>query len=68
MADRPQIERVWLTVEEASQRTGVSKTRIYAAVRCGELPAYRQPGVRSTWRVHVPDLDNWMRNPTAGAA
>jgi len=68
MADRSQIARVWLTVSEASQRTGVSMTRLYAAVKSGELPGYRQPGEKSTWRVHVEELDDWMRNPTAGAA
>jgi excisionase family DNA binding protein len=68
MADRSQIPRVWLTIEEASQRTGVSKTVLYGVVRAGVLPGYRQPGEKSTWRVHVDELDHWMRNPTSAVA
>jgi excisionase family DNA binding protein len=68
MADRSQIPRIWLTIGEASQRTGVSKTVLYRVVRDGELPGYRQPGEKSTWRVHVDELDAWMRNPGTEAA
>jgi excisionase family DNA binding protein len=58
--DRSPVERVWLTIDEASQRCGVSKPTLYAAARDGELRGY-QRGKGGTWRVHVDDLDAWMR-------
>lgn len=60
MADRSPIEVVWLTVDQASQRCGVSKPALYRAAQAGELVGY-QRGKGGTWRVHVDDLDAWMR-------
>lgn len=67
MADRSPIERVWLNVHEASQRTGVSKTELYAAARSGDLKGY-QRSKNAKWRVHIDDLDAWMRTPQLRSA
>ena len=55
------LERVWLTVDEASQRTGIGKTDIYEALRSRKLPG-SQNGKGGSWRVHMDDLDQWMRD------
>lgn len=67
MDTSPVIARVWLTVDEARQRTGVSKTELYEALQVGDLVG-TQRGKHAKWRVHVDDLDRWMRHPGAGAA
>lgn len=61
------LNRVWLTVEEASQVTGVSKTEIYEALRGRDMPG-SQRGKNGKWRVHADDLDQWMRGPSLRSA
>lgn len=58
------IARVWLTVDEARQRTGVSKTELYEALQTGDL-AGTQRNKNAKWRVHIDDLDAWMRRGSA---
>lgn len=53
-------DRVWLSVDEAHQRTGVSKTELYTALQTGDLVG-TQRGKNHKWRIHVEDLDTWMR-------
>lgn len=60
MADRSPIDRVWLNVDEANQRTGVSQTDLYEALRSKELKGYRRAD-KGKWRIHVDELDAWMR-------
>lgn len=54
------IQRVWLTVDEARQRTGVSKTELYEALQTRELVG-TQRSKNAKWRIHIDDLDKWMR-------
>ena len=50
----------FLTVREAARRLRVSPMRLRAAIRSGDLPAYR-PGTR--WvRLWQPDLIAWLRS------
>lgn len=66
--NQPSVDREWLTVDEAKQRTGVAKTEIYLALRAGELVG-SQRGSRKRWRIHIDDLDRWMRHtPTPASA
>jgi excisionase family DNA binding protein len=67
MDDRSPIARVWLNVDEASQRTGVSKTELYEVIKKGELKAYRRKE-NAKWRIHIDDVDAWMRAPQLRSA
>jgi excisionase family DNA binding protein len=62
------VEKVWFTVEEASVRTGVGRTEIYEALQVGELTGFQRHGKKSRWRIHVEDLDAWMRGAIRGVA
>lgn len=53
-------KRVWLTVSEARQVTGVGANSLYAALQTGELKG-TQRGRKGRWRIHCDDLDAWMR-------
>lgn len=60
--------RMWLSVVEAQRYTGVAKTTIYAALQTGDLLG-SQRGKNGKWRIHVGDLDTWMRGAArVGAA
>lgn len=58
--------RVWLSVEEARQYTGVSARELYAALQVGELVG-TQRARRKKWRIHVDNLDAWMRGDSGPA-
>lgn len=58
------LRRVWLSVDEAQQVTGVSTREIYDALRTGDLVG-TQRFKNAKWRVHVDDLDAWMRGAAA---
>jgi excisionase family DNA binding protein len=47
----------YLTIEEAVERTGLSRTRLWRAIRAKELPTIRD-GSR---KVRTSDLDNFVR-------
>ncbi len=56
----------FLTVREAARRLRVSPGRLRAAIRKGDLPAYR-PGTR--WvRLWQPDLIAWLRSQRVATA
>lgn len=63
LASELALRRKWLTVEEAHAHTGCGRTEIYAALQSGELPG-SQRSKRGRWRVHLDDLDKWMRGAT----
>lgn len=54
------LRRVWLSVEEVSQVTGVSTREVYDALRVGDLVG-TQRSRRKKWRIHESDMDKWMR-------
>lgn len=54
------LRRKWLTVDEVVTYTGRSRTEVYAALQCEELPG-SQRAKRGRWRVHTDDVDTWMR-------
>ena len=60
------IARVWLTAEEVQRRTGISRTEIYAALQSGELVGHQRVKHRK-WRVHIDDVDAWVRGEVAAA-
>lgn len=60
------IRRVWFTVTEAEQYTGVSRKELYTALQVGELRG-RQRRRNAKWRVHLDDLDRWMRGESTQA-
>jgi excisionase family DNA binding protein len=55
---------MWLSTLEAVQYTGCSRTEVYEALQTGELVG-SQKGKRGKWRIHVTDLDRWMRRNQA---
>ena len=56
----PSLQRVWLSVSEAEQVTGISRKELYEALQSGDLPGTQR--VRNgKWRVHVDSLNSWMR-------
>ncbi|WP_082921105.1 helix-turn-helix domain-containing protein [Rhodococcus sp. HS-D2] len=54
----------WLTVPEAANYARCGTKRIYDACRTGELVATQQTVPHGTWRIHVEDLDNYLRGAT----
>lgn len=64
VTERAVTDRVWLNVEEAAARTGVSRTELLNALQTGELRG-TQRVPRGRWRLHVDDLDHWMRGGKA---
>lgn len=67
MVDRSPIDRVWLNIDEASQRTGVCKTELYEAAGSRELIGYQRTK-NAKWRFHIDDLDAWMRGASRQTA
>lgn len=59
------ITRQWLTVDEVRQMSGEGRTRVYQALQEGELVG-RQRTPRGKWRVHVEEVDRWMRRGVSG--
>lgn len=58
----------WMTLPEAAERLGVSRTRVWRMVRSKTLPAKRiGDGIR--WLIDRDDFANWvLRNVVAGGA
>ncbi len=54
----------WLTVPEAAKYARCGTKRIYDACRTGDLVATQQTAPHGTWRIHVDDLDNYLRGGT----
>lgn len=53
-------ERIWHSVKTATTYSGYSARTILDALRDGSLKgAQRTEG--GTWRIHVDDLDAWLR-------
>ncbi len=64
MLDRSAPQRLTLTVEEAAERLGISRTLAYEAVRRGEIPS-----IRIGRRILVPAsrLDDLLGGPEPAA-
>jgi excisionase family DNA binding protein len=59
-------EKLGLTVQEAADRSGIGRTRIFAAIKAGLLPA-RKFGRRTI--ILAADLENFLRGlPVKNAA
>jgi excisionase family DNA binding protein len=63
-SDTPTLARVWLTVEEVVQMTGVSRTETYAALQTGDLEG-NQRGKHKRWRIHIDAMNRWMEGSSA---
>lgn len=58
------IQRITLAVEEAAEATGLSRTRIFNAIRDGELTARKAGRVTL---IEAAELARWIRTfPTRG--
>jgi excisionase family DNA binding protein len=55
----PHVPRISLTPEEAALSTGVSRTRIFEAIRDGKLVAR---GLGKTTVVEFDELTRWVRS------
>jgi len=55
----------WLTVPEAAMYARCGTKRIYEACRTGDLVATQDTAPHGKWRIHVEDLDNYIRGFTA---
>lgn len=53
------VERVWLNYPEAKERTGLSSTTLWRALRAGEL---RASGSGRGIRFHRDELDRFMES------
>lgn len=54
----------WLTVPEAAERARTGQSELHRALAADELRGYqRKPGGK--WRIHLDDLDAWVRGETA---
>lgn len=51
------MKRIALSVEEAAATLGLSVTRAYQLVRCGQLPAKK---VGKRWLVPIKALEEWI--------
>ncbi len=57
------VGRESLSLDDVSQRTGISKKVLYKAIRTGMLKAYKAGGnVRSEFRVMQSDLDTYIKS------
>lgn len=59
MSDSP-----WLKVPEAADRARCGVSTVLRALAAEELRGY-QGGKGGRWRIHVDDLDAWVRGETA---
>lgn len=55
------LESPWMTTKETAEYAGRCKDTVLAALRRGELDGSQQSGVNGTWRIHVQDVDRWIR-------
>lgn len=53
------VEKVWFNYPEAEERTGLSSTTLWRALRAGEL---RASGSGRGIRFHRDELDRWMNS------
>lgn len=60
MTDTP-----WLTSSEAADRARCNVDTLQDALRSQELRGYQGGGKKGRWRIHVEDLDAWVRGETA---
>ena len=60
-ADVPIHDRISLSVEEAAGLTGIGRTKIYMALRDGEIPRIR---IGKRTLVKVADLNAWLTKNT----
>ena len=60
-----QIPAGYLTVDDASVETGLSRRWLFALIQRGELPSYRVTGIRQTLvkRVELARLDEPKPRP-----
>jgi excisionase family DNA binding protein len=54
----------WLTVNEAADRARRGRRVILDALADESLRGYR-PGEHGHWRIHIDDLDAWVRGERA---
>ncbi len=54
-----EVERRWLSVEEAAEYLGIGKTVLYTLTRQGKIPANR---VGKKWTFEKEQLDKWVRS------
>jgi excisionase family DNA binding protein len=60
-SDSGTLRRVatWLTVDQLAEYLQVSKARVYAMARAGELPATR---VGNLWRFDRDEIDRYLKS------
>jgi excisionase family DNA binding protein len=54
----------WLTVKQAAARAQRGERTVLAALADESLRGHR-PGERGNWRIHLDDLDAWVRGERA---
>ena len=62
IAHQVNVSRMPITTTEASQRTGVPKRTIIAAINRGALPAQKLPGLTGPFLIDVDDLTIWVNS------
>ena len=64
MDQKPSVPRLSLTIDEAAESTGLSRTRLFQAIRDQELTA-RKAGKATL--IETGELSRWIRSlPTKG--
>lgn len=68
MCDKYVIPRGWFPYSQvAKEYLGIDPRPLLAAIKAGELPAYRKPvskdstGKQFSWFVCLEDVDEWIR-------
>lgn len=56
------MPEIWLTKSEAAQHCRVSPDAITAAVRDGDLPAYKVGRGNRDYRLTAHEVDAWMKS------
>ena len=51
-----------ITTSEASERSGIPKRTIIAAINRGALPAQKLPGLTGAFLIDVDDLTIWVQS------
>jgi excisionase family DNA binding protein len=54
----------WLTVGEAAERARTGASELHRALAADELRGYQRK-TGGKWRIHVEDLDAWVRGEIA---
>ena len=63
LLEDPQIERKWLSLDEASVYTGFHKLTLIKAYEKGTLKLFRHTKTKiGDWRTTCKHLDNWIMN------